>query len=323
MLTEQLKVRYCDDEDLTIGLFSEPYFSERIRTYGHADKLAEYEAMIAERGDEEYLKIYRETKQNIIEYIKSTEEYKLLSDKSFNNTCNDTFPLRDEFSKTPKNEIYCDARIGDRYISIDMVKGNFTTYVTLGKLMQFSKQFNNGEYDYEGFTGKFTDIDHIKQSRTVRQVIFGQCAPTGIARVERYLTSTMLSKLIDSGYVQVKDIMRTSDDEIVLRVTDNVMRNLDNIKRTVSEHEVPFTYQMYDIWKLNDTHAFLKNVVDGKNVGKLEVKGGLKIEKPSIYRFMADEEPNENDLVFYDSNVKRMAKLLRGFDISIVKERKM
>ena len=73
MLSEKLKKRFAKDMNLSITIFDEPYFTERLALYGMENLYSQFEKTIAEEfnGNEEaYLAYYGQVKDAAIDYIK-------------------------------------------------------------------------------------------------------------------------------------------------------------------------------------------------------------------------------------------------------------
>lgn len=316
-MTTDIKKRYCTDMKVPVGVFDDDeLFFDRLQLMGKLDDFNQYAEMINRLGEQEYFRLYGETKENAIKFIKSTSTYEELNKDDMNK-----YSIREDLRGLPNNDIYNKERVGDRFISIDMIKGCFNVFVTYSKMLGEERLFNNGKHNYYKFIDQFTDEQHIKESKYIRQVIFGNCNPRRQTTLEKYFTAKLLCGLLDNGYIRKQDIVALHHDEIIISVNDFTIPNIRYIKGEMSLTSVPFSYQLFDIWQLKGTHAFLKNVIDGKNAGQLEIKGGMQIEMPAIHRFLSGQEPNENDLIFIDSSSHKKAKLLEGFDIRLVKEK--
>lgn len=313
-MTEQLKKIYCEDNGIAVGIFEEPIFSDRIRLFGHEVKFYNFRALIDRIGEEAYFRVYKEAKNKAIEFIQSTSTFEALKNLSAKD-----YEVRDDVRNMPRSDIYNKHNVGSTFISIDMIKGNFNTYVTFSKMLDEPVRFNDGSYDYEKFISQFTDVNYIINSREFRQNIFGQCAPSSIAKIERYLTRTFLAKLIDKGYFNIEDVMTVHDDEIVIKVNDDIRAKLEILKAEIRASEIPFSYQMYDIWRIKGSKGYIKHITDGKNAGTDELKCAYKIEQPAIYRFLANERGDCSDLMYIEPNTGKKAMLVEKLSFSIEK----
>ena len=315
-MTERVKRIYCEENNLAVGIYEEPIFNDRIRLFGHSIAFYNYRAMINRLGENEYFKMYKDIKNRVIEYIQNTSTF-----QEMQKVTKDAYDVKLAVEKLPRSDIYKDCNIGDDFISIDMIKGNFNSYVTLSRIIDEADKFNNGSYNYNNFISQFTDEGYLINSRDFRQQIFGKCAPSETSIFERYITRRFLAKLLDMEYINISDIVTVHDDEIVLRVTDTVKKNLEVIKAEVRASESPLSYQMYSIWKITDTYAYIKHIFDGKDEGKDIVKNARKREQPSIYRFLANEKGDCSDLMYIDEMSGKKAMLLEKYALGIEKEK--
>lgn len=71
-----------------------------------------------------------------------------------------------------------------------MKKANFTA------LRHYNKDIVGGKDTYEDFLGMFTDENYFKESKYIRQVIFGNVNPKRQITYEKFLMDKVLVKLL-------------------------------------------------------------------------------------------------------------------------------
>lgn len=72
---------------------------------------------------------------------------------------------------------------------------------------------------WEEYINKFTNNQHIINSKYIRQVILGNCNPKRHITYEKYLIDTVLTYLINV-YVSIDRVVFFSNDEIVVDISD-------------------------------------------------------------------------------------------------------
>lgn len=291
-LSEKLKQRFCKDNKLNIQLFAEPYFEERVEAFGQLDKYREFERLINERfsGNEElYFEHYNNVKDTIINYIKASEVYQALQSVDMNKyTC--IYNIR-------QSDVYKQPNIGHKFISIDMSKANFSA------LVYFAKQ-NNVEfcesYDWEDFISRFTDIEHIKESKYIRQVVFGNCNPRRQVTYEKYLMSKVLDKLIiNLQLFSINDVYSLCSDEIILNA-DNLseidVAKIEDYVNKISKYYIPLTFEYYTLGNVKGTDAYIKKIHNKNDEIKLKCAG--PIESLFIVKRIKGLPIEDNDFIF-------------------------
>ena len=105
--------------------------------------------------------------------------------------------------------LYTPSNNGKYFISIDMKKANYQAL----KMFSSSLVFNTNTY--EEMVAKFTDSEYFKNSKHIRQVVFGQLNMGRITRQERYLNEKVLKYILRTGYPKDKIITFTTDEIII------------------------------------------------------------------------------------------------------------
>lgn len=282
-----LKARFCKDNNLSIQLFHEPYFMDRIELYGQLDKWNDFVDSLKDyETDEDYFAEYNRVKDAAINYIKGSEAFKHMN----------------KDIELPDRDAYKEINIGKRFLSIDMSKANFSCLVTYAHRTH-TKFWDN--FDYESFIGQFTKNEHIKKSKYIRQVIFGNCNCKQLISYEKTLMQEALQELLDKNVITddiVQSIYSLRADEIIFDITnmpESIVTSLLNY-----EFEFPTKKEIYTIKHIKNEDIYIKAFDDGT----FEIKKCSAEELAAVYRFLHHGEVNDSDLYFYhgDSIAKFM-----------------
>ena len=299
-----IQKRFCKDLKLPIKIFQEPYFTDRLKLFGAYDAYYEYLKMIHESFDDheqDYLEYYNKVKDRAIDFIKNSEAFQSLNSAEMN-----------QFSKKtnyPDKELYKEYNIGRSFISIDMAKANFTALVHYG--LTFGKEFFPS-YNYKDFIQQFTKVDHIVNSKYIRQVIFGNCNPKRQISYESFLMDGLARLLLSMNCVDEDDIFALRTDEIILHSDNLDAERVDAIKSIIDRYGIPLHFEQFTLNNIEGSQAFIKKFNDGS----FELKCVNPDEAPFLYRFMNGEEYQDSDFVFEYND--RLAKFLTGPKFEIV-----
>jgi len=287
-ITKELKKRFCKDCNLPIKLYDEPYFSDRLQLFEtRYNAASKYEVFKKElerfKSEQEYFEYYNSVKDKAISSIKQTEAY-----MGFNLYKMDRFAVN---TSIPNKSIFKETLVNKRLVSIDLAKGCFAA------MKYFNKAMVNNCRNYEEFIGQFTDMEHIKNSKYIRQVIFGNCNPRRQTTIEKYLVGTLLNLLLNKGLDESR-VVAFMDDEIVIDVdglSDQVIRDIKtSVEATQTVYNIDFHFEVFTIKKIANTPVYLK-IIEG---GGVKVKGADSVWATLIERKLINQEITESDLVF-------------------------
>ena len=295
-----LQKRFCKDLKLPIKIFYDEIFINRLKLFGAYDEYVDYMLLVSKKFggySDKYLEYYNNVKDEAINFLKNSEAYQKL------NTWNmDEFPLM--FKNYPKCDVYKQSCIGKSFISIDMCKANFTALVHFG--LTYKLDFFR-TYNYNGFISQFTDIEHIKKSKYIRQVIFGNCNPKRQIHYETYLMNQLLARLLDLKLIKQEYIYALLSDEILLDANKMSEFEINSLKYFIDNFKLenfPVSYEYFKVEHIKNSDVYVKRFKDNS----YELKCVNPDEAPFIYRFMNNEEYNENDFYFEYNN--KLAKFM-------------
>lgn len=316
VITPALKQRFCKDAGLNIKIFEEPLFSNMLSLYdaqfGAIEKYRKFIALVDKLGGEgEYFRAYEAVKDAAITYLNENEDMMYFSREE------DMSKFECQNKNFKSTDIYINPNVGRVFLSIDMKKGNFTS------LRHYNSKIVDNCSTYEEFLGKFTEEEYFKNSKYIRQVIFGNVNPRRQTTYEKYLMDTVLTKLLE--FVDKDAIAFFATDEIVVDLTDRYadksgVINLDfwckvqNLVKDMVEQGINIRAEAFILGKISETSGFVKKFIFGDK--KYDLKCVDYLTMPFVLRFLNNEEPKEEDSVFVYEG--RKAKLLDIPKIDIV-----
>ena len=297
-ISTKLKERFCKDCNIPINIYQEPYFTDRLKLYdSFYGTLKKWDVFVKElekyNTEQDYYEDYNRIKDEAINFIKSTEGYQRFNEEDMNEyaVVNKNLPSKD---------IYHPSNDGRTFISIDMRKANFST-------LQF---YNASMFDHastwEEFIGKFTDNEHIINSKYIRQVILGNCNPKRHITYEKYLMDMILTKLLECDSAIIDRVVFFSNDEIIIDISD--MDIVDKqlfftyIQCCCSIHvTIPLKVELFILHKIKGIDGYYKEFpLDDNNI-KFKCLDSLYL--PFVIRYFSGEEVTESDKVFYHNGL--------------------
>ena len=303
---KKLRQRFVSDYDLPIQVLHSPYFEERLEMFEYKfsakTKYNNLLKLIDEKYDgkpQNFLDAYAKIREDIISTTKNSESFKKFKDGVFKKYAV-KLPVGNTKLYTEPN-----AEEGDNfYISFDLKKANYQAIKWVSPAaMRYSRT-------YEEFIGDFTDLDYFKNSKYIRQVVFGQLYPKGTFIVEKYLIS-LLYNFLNENFKIWGAPFSINTDEIIYKLDENTFLEFDwgNMKHLT---EVIKEDLGLDV-RINKFKLHLHQFKFATSEAKIDIfeKESLSpygvdsfscvpsIYAPQIYKLLKSEEPTENDRTFY------------------------
>lgn len=146
----------------------------------------------------------------ILETVRQTPGYQRLAEDTM-----DKYAIK---TKYPRPEIYQAKYVGQHLYSIDLRQANFMA------MKEYSPDIVLNTDNYDQFIRKFTDDEHLIQSRIFRQLIFGNLLPNKQAIIQKYLIQKEMEKIPEE-----MEVLGATNDEMILRdLPDSALKVLDH-----------------------------------------------------------------------------------------------
>lgn len=295
------KQRFCKDCNIPLRIFQEPYFSDRIKLYdkfyGTNEKWNLFVSELEKyHCEQDYFEEYNRIKDSAILSIKESSSYKRFNEEDMNK-------YRITHIDLPSKDIFKSSNNGKCFISIDMRKANFSA------LQNYSSEIFGNADTWEEFIGRYTQNQHIINSKYIRQVILGNCNPKRHITYEKYLMDKVLMYL--ENYISISSIVFFSNDEIVIDVSDRENGTnyllVDWLKKNTNNMiygndcliSVPFRVELFRLGAINGIEGFYKEIIKENGEKDIKFKCLDNYMLPFVIRRFLKEDITESDKVFY------------------------
>ena len=311
VITEKLRQRFAKDIGVPIKIFVEPYFSNMLdlyeEHYGARTKWNQFLALLGGfRNEEEYFAMYNKVKDDAINYLANNPEMQYFCKEE------DMNKYKPQFS-FPGNTIFKCTNVGKHFVSIDMIKGNFTA------LRHYNPAIVGGKETYEEFVGQFCPHKYLCSSKYVRQVCFGNANPKRQVTYERYLMEQVLSEIFARTKILGKNVAYLGTDEIVLDISsyissdgqlDTKFQEMLNRAIDVSKaNGINVRHEYFHLYRIKGTNDGYMRKYEFETAHKgVDFKCVEADEMPFVIRAYKQETVREEDLVFVYNG--KLAKLL-------------
>ena len=281
--SKALKKRFCTDTNMPITVFAEPYFLERLRAldyfYGGISKFNTFCYMLESdlfSTEQDYFEYYNSVKDRAINHIKAHEEFIKFENKVI------PVPQIRLFSKT---ELYKPENDGKVFISIDLKKANFSI------MKEHCSNLFSGTW--EDFIGGFTNFDFIKDSKYIRQVIFGACNPSRQIKFETVKMNRLAATLcLQFGSLKIYSVK--ADEIIFEKINDDDYEKIKSYVESLDEAD-KYRIEEFKLLKVGN-YGYVKCI---NGVDKPELKCfNSEIIHQLVNQYLHVDNTTD-DLVFY------------------------
>ena len=296
MFTHSTLKRFVKDYSLPIQLFREPYFDYFLKLYNKQFSTQEKFDLLSRTiesldGESNFMEQYHKIKEDILNTMKENKKY-----IEFNSISLEEFDIPSHnFSK---NNVFNCKNVGKIFISIDLKKANFQA------MKYYSSDLVLNHSSYESFMDNFTDLEYMKQSKYIRQVIFGNLNPKRQIKIQQYLTYNLLKCLIEGDFIKKEDVKMLSPDEIVceFNIEDYLLYNnydihLQNIIK--NEMRLDVDVEIYNLKQIGTFDYYVKEFI---NKTGYEIMCVPVIYFAQIYKLYNNIDLNDYDLTFFYEN---------------------
>ena len=303
-ITTELRKRFCKDANLPINMFKDPYFTNRLKTLDVMyNCITQYELFCEEikrfKTEQDYFEEYNKIKDEAINFIKNSEKFKEFNEIKIEGVNNGICG----------NDIYKETCVNKYFISIDIRKANFTC------IKHYSPEIFDGKETWEEFIGKFTDLEHIKNSKYIRQVVLGNCNCGRHIKYEKYLMNNILNLLIEK--VDREKIVFFSNDEIVFEVSklkkDEIKKYEDMTKELEKESGISLKCTYFHLKRLNNKMAYIKILENSDGNISYDIKCADTNFIHLIVKFLYNLKLDEIDYHFW-----ALGMIVKAIDIPVI-----
>ena len=287
--------RFCKDFKIPITIFEEPIFSYQKELYndyyGLDSKFELLEKEIAKFDTEEqFLENLFTVRDMIITETKKLDAYQEFISMDMNK-----FAIKSDVSA---KDIFKADNVGKTFLSIDLRKANFQALKYVNSDLVF------GADTYEDYIDKFTDSEYLKQSKYLRQVIFGNMNPRRQVTVEKYLMKQILDGILNFEFVSdiSSNLVSFSNDELIFELSDTKLQTifdacvvdaLPNFKFSIETRT-----ELFKLSRVGDEPFYIKEFL----TGRYEFKGIPKEYFPQVFKKYNNMEICDEDLYFIHNN---------------------
>lgn len=289
MLNLEVRKRFVSDMKLSFPVLDDPYFDYYVDLYNEHHKSKEKLDLLINEiekfgSQEDFLKAYYEVRDNILTALKN-EAYNDFISMDMNK-----FGIKNK--SFPKGDIFKRINVGKIFVSIDLVKANFQA------LKFINKDLVLGANSYNELVSKFTNMDYIKESKYIRQVIFGNLNPKRTITVERYLIEQVLNLLFDRKCMEADDVRMVSVDEIVYEVNDKCdIDAITNLMTVIKETlNIDVDIEIYKLKQIGNIHSFF--IKEFLNKDGYEIMCVPQDLRPQVLKYLKGEVTNDFDRTF-------------------------
>lgn len=298
--------RFVKDYSLPIQVVQEPYFSYFLDLYNDMRfrtkaRFLLLKQIIERCGSEDaFLAQHHQIRDKIIETVGNTDAY-----NKFNSMSMDQFQVPNQGYSS--KDIYKAENSGKYFVLIDLKKANFQA------LKYVNPEIVLGSKTYEDFIGKFTDLDYMKNSKYLRQVIFGNLNSKRQARVERYLIQKVLDLALEEQFFAGQDIRMIAHDEIVIETSNPRLfapdRYIELTKYIKLKLDIDVDIEVFRFERIGNTGFYKKEML---NKPYFELMCVPVVYYAQVYKKAIGKELNDMDLCFYYEH--QICKFLKPLD---------
>lgn len=220
---------------------------------------------------------FNKVKQSILDSIKNQESYQKLSQEK---------NIGEQFEEL-KN-LYKVNNHGKIFISIDMVKANFS-------VMRKALPEIFGKGSYEEFIHTHCPADYFKESKYIRQYLFGNLNPKLQQNMQKRVINQVVNSLSEK-YPQLIIVHKTADELVLL--ADSVEQNKSEIENLLKQGELSEYQFRVEMFRLNALMPYDFYVKEHLDVAKVEFKNIPSVHLMEAIRYYRKEESHELDRRF-------------------------
>lgn len=264
----------------------------------------------------------------IINKIKNSEEYELLN----------SYDLSDFKTslKIQKQNLYIEENDNKNFISIDMIKANYSVFNFLSKDLNNKDSIFTNDFDtflkeqtedflkiYEYSNEQINNlIEYISSLKQLRQVIFGNINPKRQQAIQLAITNNLANTILEK--INNLTVINTTSDEILIKPNENknIIELQNQINSLINKLNLNIfrveSFTLNKIKYLKSDNGYIKNFIK-PNKNK-EFKAVPSFLFAQVYKIENNIELNDYDKVFwYEGQVAFFDKFIN--EISLKKNK--
>jgi hypothetical protein len=193
----------------------------------------------------------------------------------------------------PEKEIYTRDNVDKTFISIDMKQANFNCFLLISDVLEGNQEYVfRGKKSYKDYLHLFTPREYFKQSKYLRQVIFGNLNPKKQQQMQKYIMDYIV--YVVRRKIDASKFFKSSADEIIIQ-SDSSEDKLE-IKKCIDESF--YNVKMFKLKQLGDKPYFVKEFDDST----IEFKCVPLHFFPQCYKYYHNLSITEKDRTFIFEN---------------------
>ena len=316
VITESLKRRFVKDNALPIKVFDSPVFENRLAMFeSHLQAKTKWEEFLAVLNtfetEADYFNEHHRVADAAQAYLENNEAFQYFSQKE------DMKQFNVDQGNLPGNSVFKDTNVGKYLLSIDMVKANFTA------LRYYNPDIFGGVETYEDFIGMFTNMEHLKKSKYIRQVLFGNVNPKRQQKYEKFLMGKVMDGFLKFTPMCHANIEYFGTDEIVFDISEFVVDGklapgfdiiVNEVVDRLCERGVTVRAEYYQLYKVYGTSGYMKKYAFNTSEKGVEFKCIDPLEYPFVIRTYEGSAMTGDE--YYFNHEGRMAKLCAPIEVS-------
>lgn len=288
-LNLDVRQRFVSDMKISFPVLEDPYFDYYVELYDEHHKTKEKLALLISEIEKfnsqgEFLEAYYEVRNNILTALKN-EAYNEFIEM-------DMSKFAIEKHSYPKTDVFNKINVGKRFVSIDLVKANFQA------LKYVNPELVLGTNTYEELISQFTNMEYMKSSKYIRQVILGNLNPKRTITVEKYLIEQVLNFLLYRGDLESNQIYMISADEIVYSINeDENIEAISNLMAVIKESlNIDVDIEVYELKQIGNIKSYF--IKEFLNKDGFEIMCVPQDFRPQVLKYLKREEVNDFDKTF-------------------------
>lgn len=279
-----LRKKFIKAYNFPIQVLQDPYFTYLLdlydKNFSTYDKYTNVFLPSLKLYDnpEDFFQGHNRVINDAIEYIRNTEGF-----QKFNSM--GEFEIK---QKLQNKNIYIPENNEKMYISVDIKKANFSV---------LQKQYNISPYDnYYDFISMFTNNEFFKESKHLRQKLFGYLNPKRQQRLQKSLLNFIMSD-ITNRLGEFNNVFVQGSDEIIMEVFPGFETlYIKEIEDIIRKYDVPLNMDTFKITQLSsERNVFVKDYGDDR----IELKNVPNYFYPQYFKYYLGLPIYNEDLVFY------------------------